>query len=112
MTANYSLLRLPRFVRRLIAFLAEYLAGDTIGAKLVRALNPLSVLQERSLIVRRDAYRQSWFEACQKLGVDYVLTVPHPLPAFEQGQTEKATLTSASYTLLFNFVCGFCLSMS
>ena len=92
--------------------LAERLGGDRVGASLLRSLNPATILDERNLIVKRDAYRQKWFDACNACGADFVLTVPHPLPAFERGGTESATLTSASYCILFNIVRSFFLLAS
>jgi hypothetical protein len=62
------------------------------------------VVEVRDLVGQRDQYRAAWHEKWIESGLDFVLTVPHPLPAFENGASEKATLMSAGYTHIFSLV--------
>lgn len=67
-------------------------------------MHPQTLLENRDTIVQRDEYRAQWHEKWLSEGLDFVLTVPHPLPAIEHGASEKATLMSVGYTFLFSMV--------
>ena len=67
-------------------------------------MHPKSISEERMLVVQRDKYRAAWHERWADEGLDFVLTVPHALPALENGSSEKVTLMSAGYTFIFNLV--------
>ncbi|KAJ6571536.1 amidase signature domain-containing protein [Mycena capillaripes] len=100
--STLSLLSLPRLFKSLLAFLHRH--TDPFYASLLRVMYPKSVVEERELIVQRDEARAAWFERWERERVDFVLTVPHPLPALENGTGEKASLMSATYTFLWNIL--------
>lgn len=67
----------------------------------------MTILEEREAVAARDEYRAQWHKKWQDEGLDFVLTVPHPLPAFEHGDGLKASLMSTGITFLFNMVRDF-----
>lgn len=69
-----------------------------------RTMYRRTLLEDREAIVARDEYRARWHEKWIAEGLDFVLTVPHPLPAIEHGASEKTTLMSVGYTFLFSMV--------
>lgn len=54
----------------------------------------------------RDRIKREWWEFLNNDGeeVDLILTPPMPLPAFKNGQGDKASLMSAGYCFLWNIV--------
>lgn len=62
-------------------------------------------MEERQLVEQRDNYRAEWHKKWIEEGIDFILTVPHALPALENGGSERATLMSAGYTFIFSLVC-------
>ena len=75
-----------------------------MASQLYDIMHTKSVVQDRKSIVARDVYRARWHEKWIEEGLDFVLTVPHPFPALENGTSEQTTLMSAGYTLIFNLV--------
>jgi hypothetical protein len=67
-------------------------------------MHPKSVVDVRELVAQREQYRAAWHAHWIESGLDFVLTVPHALPAFKHGESEKATLMSAGYTCIFSLV--------
>lgn len=61
-------------------------------------------MEERRLVHQRDLYRAKWHRQLIEEGIDFILTVPHALPALENGGSERATLMSAGYTFIFSLV--------
>ncbi|SJL11481.1 related to amidase (acetamidase) [Armillaria ostoyae] len=91
--------RFGRTIRRLWSFItgnSEVEYPDILKEK--------NIVEERQLIVQRDELRQQWHDKWQNEGLDFVLTVTFPFPALENGDGEKASLMSASYTFLFNLL--------
>ncbi|KAK0192403.1 amidase signature domain-containing protein [Armillaria mellea] len=83
--------RFGRTIRRLWSFItgnSEVEYPDILEEK--------NIVEERQLIVQRDDGKNE--------GLDFVLTVTFPFPALENGDGEKASLMSASYTFLFNLL--------
>lgn len=101
-------LKVPQFVKRLIASMLRVfsrpMGRNHSFAALSEVLHPISVAEEYALVVRREAQKAAWTKAFKDQGVDFVLTVAHPLPPMPKGKTAKATLLSASYAFLFNVV--------
>lgn len=97
-----GLLALPRFIKNVMAWFNR--ATDPFYANLLEVMYPKTVVQERDLVARRDEFRAEWHERWTEENLDFVLTVPHPLPALENGTGERASLMSAGYTFLFNMV--------
>lgn len=105
MSSSKSLLEMPFFVKKIIAMLTRHLTGDEIWASLIEKLHIKTASEERALVVARDEYRDRWHDAWEAEGLDFVLTVPHPLPAIPAGAAEKVTLMSAALTMICNIVC-------
>ncbi|KAJ7686189.1 amidase signature domain-containing protein [Mycena rosella] len=97
-----GLLGLPRFVKNIMAYFSR--ATDPFYASLVQVMYPKTVLEDRALVARRDEFRGAWHERWTEENLDFVLTVPHPLPALENGTGERASLISTGYTFLFNLL--------
>ena len=102
MKATLALVNLPRIVKKLMA--SYYRSSDPIFARLLDVLHPKSVLEVRRLVAKRDEFRLRWNNQWVEEGLDFVLTVPFPLPALKNGTAEKASLMTAGYTLLFSLV--------
>ncbi|KAJ7096609.1 amidase signature domain-containing protein [Mycena belliarum] len=97
-----DLLALPRFMKNIIGYFKR--ATDPFYATLVKTMHPKTVLEERDLVARRDQFRAEWHERWTEEHLDFVILVPHPLPALENGTGERASLISAGYTFLFNLL--------
>lgn len=110
-----TLLRLPKLVKsllsrilrsRVLSFLFRFGSPpDPLSADLYSILHEKTVLEERKLVEQRDNYRAEWHKKWIEEGIDFVLTVPHALPALPNGGSERATLMSAGYTFIFSLVC-------
>ncbi|KAG5653307.1 hypothetical protein H0H81_001267 [Sphagnurus paluster] len=55
------------------------------------------------VVAQREDYRRRWFEMLQKEQLDFVLTVPNPLPAIPHNGM-KDGCKALGYTLLFNLL--------
>ncbi|EGO03337.1 hypothetical protein SERLA73DRAFT_83265 [Serpula lacrymans var. lacrymans S7.3] len=99
-----TLLGLPLLVKKFLASLTRRFSNDEVWASMLENLHKKSALEERALVVARDDYRAKWHEAWDAEGLDFVLTVPHSLPAIPNGSAEKVSLVSASYMMLFNIL--------
>lgn len=101
-------LKLPLFVKRLIASMLRIFSKPTgrnnAFADLSETLHPISVAEEHALVLRREEQKAAWTKAFKDQGVDFLLTVAHPLPPMPKGKTAKATLLSASYAFIYNVV--------
>ncbi|KAJ6614756.1 amidase signature domain-containing protein [Mycena sp. CBHHK59/15] len=97
-----GLLALPRLVKAVLAWFSR--KADPFYARLLGAMHPKSVVQERALVAARDELRAEWHARWSAEHLDFVLTVPHPLPALENGTGERASLMSAGPTFLFNLL--------
>ncbi|KAF8547725.1 amidase signature enzyme [Imleria badia] len=104
MSGSRSLLGMPLFVKRLLAMLTRSLTGDEVWASLTESLHTKTAAEERALVVARDEYRERWHDAWEAEGLDFVLTMPHPLPAIPKGAAEKVTLISAAVGMICNVV--------
>lgn len=104
MSGSKFLLGMPLFIKRLLAMLTRSLTGDELGASLIESLHTKTAAEERALVVARDEYRARWYDAWEEEGLDFVLTVPHPLPAIPKGTAEKVTLISAALGMICNMV--------
>ncbi|KAF8239945.1 amidase signature enzyme [Tricholoma matsutake] len=97
-----NLLALPRFVKRILAYFSR--TSDPLTANLFDIMHPKSVVEVRELVVQKDQYLAAWHKQWIESGLDFVLTVPHALPAFKHGESEKTTLMSAGYTCIFSLL--------
>ncbi|KAF5349081.1 hypothetical protein D9756_009426 [Leucocoprinus leucothites] len=107
-----TLLRLPKFVKsilsrilrsRVLSFVFRS-QPDPLSAELYSILHTKTVMEERQLVHERDRYRAKWHQQLIAEGIDFILTVPHALPALENGGSERATLMSAGYTFIFSLL--------
>jgi hypothetical protein len=97
-----ALLELPRFVKSIMAYFKR--AADPFYAHLLEMMYPKSIVEERALVAHRDELRAGWHESWTEANLDFIITVPHPLPALQNGTGERASLMSTGYTFLFNMV--------
>lgn len=112
-----NLLKLPKLIKSLLSLVLRsrtlsYIFGlgsqpDQLSAELYSILHTKTVMEERRLIEERDNYRAEWHKKLIEEGVDFILTVPHALPALENGGSERATLMSAGYTFIISLVSTF-----
>lgn len=104
MSGSRSLLDMPLFIKRFIAMLTRSLTGDQLYASFIEKLHTKTAIEERELVVARDEYRARWYDAWEAQGLDFALTVPHPLPAIPTGTAEKVTLMSVALPMICNIV--------
>jgi hypothetical protein len=100
-----DLLQLPKIVKNLLSFFTS--STDPMASQLYGIMHQKTTVQDRQSIIARDLYREEWHKKWTDEGLDFVLMVPHPFPAVENGTSEQVTLMSAGYTLLFNLVSFF-----
>ncbi|KAG2140696.1 amidase signature domain-containing protein [Suillus clintonianus] len=104
MVALRSLLGMPLWIKKIMAMITRKFTGDEFGASMLETVHLKSPAEERALVVSRDEYRAKWHRAWEDEGFDFLLTVPHSLPAIPAGTAEKATLVSAGYMTIFNIL--------
>ncbi|KAF8157133.1 amidase signature domain-containing protein [Crassisporium funariophilum] len=97
-----DLLKLPLFIKKILAFFVS--SSDPLTSQLYSIMHAKTVVEDRNLTAARDNYRAEWHKEWIEEGLDFVLTVPHSLPALENGTSEKTTLMSAGYTFLFSLL--------
>lgn len=109
-----GLLKLPKLIKSFLSLILRsrilsFIFGlgskpDPLSAELYSLLHKKTVMEERQLIEERDIYRASWHQKWMEEKVDFVLTVPYPLPALRNGGSGRATLMSCGYAFIFNLV--------
>ncbi|KAG2743155.1 amidase signature enzyme [Suillus brevipes Sb2] len=104
MVAVKSLLGMPLLLKKFLAMITRKLTGDEVWASMLETLHLKSPAEERALVVSRDEHKAKWHQAWENEGFDFLLTVPHALPAIPTGTAEKVTLVSASYMMIFNIL--------
>ncbi|KAG1871490.1 amidase signature domain-containing protein [Suillus subluteus] len=104
MVAVKSLLGMPLWLKKFLAMITRKSTGDEVWASMLETLHLKSPAEERALVVSRDEYREKWHQVWEDEGFDFLLTVPHALPAIPAGTAEKVTLVSASYMMIFNIL--------
>ncbi|KAG9311569.1 amidase signature domain-containing protein [Chiua virens] len=104
MSGSKSLLRMPLFIKQFLAMVTRTLTGDEVYASLIESLHTKTTAQERDLVVARDEYRGRWNDVWEAQDVDFVLSVPNPMPAIPTGTAEKVTLLSAATGMICNIV--------
>lgn len=97
------ILRLPKILRRLYAWYCHYIRRDPILAGLIRVLSPKTTTEQFALVARREAYRAKFFQAWKESDIDFLLTVPHSLPALPHKKSDNS-IGSIMYSFLFNIV--------
>lgn len=104
MVAIKSLLGMPLWLKKFLAMVTRKSTGDEVWASMLETIHLKSPAEERVLVVSRDEYREKWHQAWEDERFDFLLTVPHSLPAIPAGTAEKVTLVSAAYTMIFNIL--------
>ncbi|KAG5717680.1 Acetamidase [Termitomyces sp. T112] len=94
---------LPRWIKRMYIWYVRYIKRDDIYAGILDGFHERSVYDYWPLIAQREDYRRRWFEMLQEEKIDYVLTVPHSLPAVPHNGMRDG-VKSFGYTLLFNLL--------
>ncbi|KAG6856929.1 hypothetical protein H0H87_012180 [Tephrocybe sp. NHM501043] len=97
-----DLLSLPKSFKQFLAYLTR--KSDPASATLLRIMHPKTVTELRTLTAQRETYRAEWHESWREKGLDFVLTVPHPFPAFRHGESEKVNLMTAAFTTIFSLL--------
>ena len=97
------MLRIPGFLRRIYAWYWRYIRGDAVYAGLVENWREKTVEEYFALIARREGYREKWFNLWNAQELDFVLTVPNPLPAVPHGGMKEGIM-ACGYTFMFNVV--------
>lgn len=75
-------------------------------ADLIETFREKTTEEYFALVARREVIREQWFNLFNDEGLDFVLTVPNPLPAVPHGGM-KYGWTGCSYTFLFNIVSSY-----
>ncbi|KAG6875861.1 hypothetical protein C0992_002023 [Termitomyces sp. T32_za158] len=101
-SSMFDLLAFPKCVKQLLAYLTR--KSDPATAALLRIMHTKSVTELRALTAQRDAYRAEWHKSWMEKGLDFVITVPHPFPAFKHGESEKVNLMTAGFTTIFSLL--------
>lgn len=95
--------RLPRFFKRIWAWLLENVWGDKVWATLVRDWNTKTITERWDLVAEREGYKAEFFEAWKESGIDFLLTVPNATPAFPHKGLREA-YAACGYTFMFNLL--------
>jgi len=97
-----DLLGLPKFIKKIFSYFSRL--SDPMSSQLYDAMHKKTIIEDRNNVAARDRYRAEWHRKWTEEGLDFILTVPLPLPAIENGASEKTTLMCVGYTLLFSLV--------
>jgi len=97
-----DLLRFPKFIKKILSYFSR--SSDPMSSELYDILHTKTIIEDRNNVAARDRYRAEWHRNWTEEGFDFILTVPFPFPAIENGASEKTTLMCVGYTLLFNLV--------
>ncbi|KAI0691847.1 amidase signature enzyme [Cytidiella melzeri] len=96
-------LRLPWLFRKAWAWYWRYIKGDNMYAHLIEGFHEKTVEEYFSLVAQREAIREQWWNMWQKQEIDFILTVPNPLPASPHRGWSNGW-TGCTYTFLFNIL--------
>ncbi|KAG6860721.1 hypothetical protein C0995_008164 [Termitomyces sp. Mi166 len=94
---------LPCWIKRLYIWYVRYIKRDEIYAGILDGFHERNVYDYWPLVAKREDYRRRWFEMLQEQKIDFVLTVPHSMPALPHNGM-KDGVKSFGYTLLFNLL--------
>ena len=112
MVPAFRALRLPRFIMKIYSWYLRYIRRDPIYAGLVNDFHEKTLSEYYALIAKREDYRARWFRVWRDTevegglgdkGVDFILTVPNPLPAVPH-RGMRHGWKACGYTFLFNLV--------
>ncbi|TFK47520.1 amidase signature enzyme [Heliocybe sulcata] len=103
MTAAMKMYDLPRWLKQMYVWYLRYIRRDEIYAGLVEGWRSHTVYELYGLVTRREAYRKQWFQFWDDNNLDFLVTVPNPLPAVPHGGMKDA-FTNCIYTFVFNML--------
>lgn len=103
MTPAMKMYDLPCWLKRMYVWYLRYIRRDEIYAGLVEGWRSHSIYELYALVTRREAYRAQWFKFWDENKLDFILTVPNPLPAVPLGGMKDA-FTNCTYTFIFNLL--------
>ncbi|KAH7910975.1 amidase signature domain-containing protein [Hygrophoropsis aurantiaca] len=92
---------LPRWVKSLFAWYTRHILADPVCASIISNSHTISVAEYWAVIAQRNNYRARWHDMWLGDGLDFVLSVPHPLPAMPHGGM-KAGFNVIGYAFLWN----------
>lgn len=96
-------MRLPRFVKKIWAWVLDNVWGDHVWATMVRDWNEKTIVERWDLVAEREGYKAAFFNKWAESGIDFMLTVPNATPAFpHRGLLES--YASCGYTFMFNLL--------
>ena len=98
-------LRLPRFIKKIWAWYLRNIRGDKLYADLLENFHEKTVEEYFALVAQREAIREQWWNMWETQKLDFILTVPNPLPASPHSGWVNGW-TGCTYTFLFNIVSG------
>jgi Asp-tRNA(Asn)/Glu-tRNA(Gln) amidotransferase A subunit family amidase len=95
--------RLPWIFKRIHAWFVQYIRRDPLRAGLLRDWNEKSVPEQWKLVTERERCREEWFNYWNREDLDFVLSVPHALPAIpENGSSDS--VSACGYTFMWNLL--------
>ncbi|KAK9363947.1 amidase signature domain-containing protein [Lipomyces starkeyi] len=95
--------RLPRFIKKIWAWLYLRVKGDAVIASLLNNWNEKTMPEHMDLVWQREGYRAQYFRAWKESGIDFLVTVPNATPALpHNGMFES--FASIGYAVMFNLV--------
>ncbi|KAG6901922.1 hypothetical protein C0995_006633 [Termitomyces sp. Mi166 len=97
-----DVLALPKCFKQMLAYFTR--KSDPTTASLLRIMHTKSVTELRALTAQRESYRAEWHDSWKEKGLDFVITVPHPFPAFKHGESDKVNVMTAGFTTLFSLL--------
>jgi len=95
--------RLPLIFKRIHAWFVHYIRRDPLRAGLLRDWNEKSVPEQWKLVAERENAREAWFNYWNKEDLDFILTVPHALPAIPEDGS-RDTVSACGYTFMWNLL--------
>ncbi|KAH7920751.1 amidase signature enzyme [Leucogyrophana mollusca] len=94
---------LPRWIKKIYAWYMRYIRRDEVVAGLLESSRSINIAEYWALVAQREEYRRKWHDAWQAQGLDFLLTVPNPLPALPHGGIKHA-INAIGYGSLFNLL--------
>lgn len=95
--------KLPSFIKRLYIAWVRYVRKDEVWAGLLDSWREKTVQEQWDLVIRREKLKAEWHEYWQRHEIDFLLTVPHALPAVPEGGM-KHSIAACGYTFMWNLV--------
>ncbi|KAK9473896.1 amidase signature domain-containing protein [Dipodascopsis tothii] len=102
-TKFFFLASLPRWVKRVWAWLFLKFKKDPVTADLLRTWGEKTMTEHYDLVQERESYRTRFFKAWKESEIDFLLTVPNATPALPHDGMFNA-FGAVGYCSLFNLV--------